>query len=70
MEEIAATVANVDENASNVMDELNQMQHATDDFVVYVNEMKERAMTLEQSAADNKKSTIKLVAPAYFLYLL
>jgi len=63
MEEIAATVANVDENASNVMDELNQMQHATDDFVVYVNEMKERAMTLEQSAADNKKSTIKLVAP-------
>lgn len=63
MEDIAATVSGVDQNASNVMDELNQMQCATDDIVVYVNEMKERAMTLEQSATDNKESTIKLIAP-------
>lgn len=63
MEEIAATVAGVDQNAVSVMDELNQMQNATDNIVVYANEMKERATALEESAAQNKRSTIKLVAP-------
>lgn len=63
MEEIAATVAGVDQNASSVMNELNQMQSATDDIVVYANEMKDRATALEQSAMENKSSTIKLVAP-------
>ena len=45
------------------MNELNEMQNATDDIAVYANEMKERATALEESAAQNKKSTIKLVAP-------
>lgn len=63
MEEIAATVAGVDQNASSVMNELNQMQSATDDIVVYANEMKDRATALERSAMENKSSTIKLVAP-------
>ncbi len=63
MEEIAATVAGVDQNASSVMNELNEMQNATDNIVVYANEMKERATALEESAAQNKKNTIKLVAP-------
>lgn len=63
MEEIAATVAGVDQNATNVMNELNEMQNATDNIVVYANEMKDRAMALEESATQNKKNTIKLVAP-------
>ncbi len=63
MEEIAATVAGVDQNASSVMNELNEMQNATEDIVAYANEMKDRATALEESAAQNKKSTIKLVAP-------
>lgn len=63
MEEIAATVAGVDQNASNVMSELHEMQKATDNIVVYANEMKDRATALEQSATENKRSTIKLVAP-------
>ena len=63
MEEIAATVAGVDQNASNVMGELNEMQAATDNIVVYANEMKDRATALEQSATENKRNTIKLVAP-------
>lgn len=63
MEEIAATVAGVDQNAVSVMDELNRMQNTTDNIAVYANEMKERAAALEESAAQNKRSTIKLVAP-------
>lgn len=63
MEEIAATVAGVDQNATSVMNELNEMQNATDNIVVYANEMKERATALEESAAQNKRNTIKLVAP-------
>ena len=38
-----STVAGVDQNASSVMNELNEMQNATDDIAVYANEMKERA---------------------------
>lgn len=63
MEEIAATVAGVDQNASNVINELNQMKIATQNITVYTNDMKERATALEQSAANNKKNTINLVAP-------
>ena len=63
MEEIAATTAGVDQNAMNVMDELNEMQKSTDNIVVYANEMKERATALEQSASENKRNTIKMVAP-------
>ncbi|MBD5451466.1 MAG: methyl-accepting chemotaxis protein [Lachnospiraceae bacterium] len=63
MEEIAATTAGVDQNAMDVMHELNEMQKSTDDIVVYANEMKERATALEQSASENKRNTIKMVAP-------
>ena len=63
MEEIAATVAGVDQNASRVMGEMTAMQAATDNIVLYANEMKERATALEQSAAENKRNTINLVAP-------
>ena len=63
MEEIAATTAGVDQNAMNVMNELNEMQKSTDNIVVYANEMKERATALEQSASENKRNTIKMVAP-------
>lgn len=63
MEEIAATVAGVDQNASSVMNELNQMKTATQDIMVYANEMKARATALEQSAASNRKNTMGLVAP-------
>ena len=63
MEEIAATTAGVDQNAMDVMNELNEMQKSTDDIVAYANEMKERATELERSASENKRNTIKLVAP-------
>lgn len=63
MEEIAATVTGVDQNASSVMNELNEMQRATDDIVVYANEMKDRATALERSASDNKRNTLNLVEP-------
>ena len=63
MEEIAATTAGVDQNAMNVMNELNEMQKSTDNIVVYANEMKERATALEQSASENNRNTIKMVAP-------
>lgn len=63
MEEIAATTAGVDQNAMDVMNELNEMQKSTENIVVYANEMKERATALEQSASENKRNTIKLVAP-------
>ncbi|MDE7268409.1 MAG: methyl-accepting chemotaxis protein [Lachnospiraceae bacterium] len=63
MEEIAATAAGVDQNAMDVMNELNEMQKTTDNIVEYANEMKDRATALEQSATENKRNTIKLVAP-------
>lgn len=63
MEEIAATAAGVDQNAMDVMNELNEMQKTTDNIVEYANEMKERATALEQSATENKRNTIKMVAP-------
>ena len=63
MEEIAATVAGVDQNAASVMGELNEMQAATDNIVIYANEMKDRATALEESATENKNNTTKLVEP-------
>ncbi len=63
MQEIAATVEGVDRNASSVMSELGGMRSATDDIVLYANDMKERATELERSAEENKQATVKLVAP-------
>lgn len=63
MQEIAATIDGIDRNALSVTSELGAMRSATDDIVIYANDMKERATGLERSAEENKQATVKLVAP-------
>ena len=61
MEEVAATVKNIDENTAVANTKVDKMTVETGNVVDYSNEMNERAIKLQETAQANKDETTKMV---------
>ena len=61
MEEVAATVKNIDENTAVANTKVDKMTIETGNVVDYSNEMNERAIKLQETAQANKDETTKMV---------
>lgn len=61
MEEMAATVTNINESAMEVRDEMGGLSIASDELVQYSIEMRTRASELESTAIQNKEYTSEMI---------
>jgi len=62
MEEVAATSASVNSNASMVGGNVNELASASKDLSAYVDEMRQRALSLQQNAVLKKEDASNVVA--------
>ena len=61
MEEMAATVTDINERSSNVKEEIDELASASDGLVQYTVDMRERASELETTAIHNKDYTSEMI---------